>query len=59
MLRKPKLTHNALFDETKIKLLVYISKSRIHEGFLESTRDSLNPLGDRSRIHQKETIDKV
>ena len=34
MLRKPEeSTHDALFDETKTKLLVSRSESRIYEGF--------------------------
>ena len=39
-------THDALLDGIETKLLVSSSKHRIHEGFLESTRDSLNPQGD-------------
>ena len=31
-------THDTLFNGTETKLLVSSNKSRIHEGFLESTK---------------------
>ena len=38
--KNEKSTHVALLDETEIKLLAFVSKPWIHEGFFNSQRDN-------------------